>query len=414
METLILYLLKVNIAFVVLYLLYKLLFGKDTFLRLKRYVLLLICIVSVLYPFIEFELAYDQNNATITALSSLYDGLLPEVTISTEETDAPIFNWYHALGILYIIGIVLLSTRSLLEIRKITRKIFQSNKTVINGIKVCTFKERTEPYSFFNWICVSPDLYSCEELYEILHHEQTHAKERHSLDVLFIQLIIIFNWFNPFVWLLRNEMRINHEYLADRQVINSGYNKKSYQYHLIGLKQTSHLPVALYNSFSILPLKSRLKMLNRKATPAFMVYKYLLFIPFIAFLLIFSNCQNYMEQNKEEELIPVEKVEDTIFEIVEKMPEYPGGQTALMRYLNSSIKYPLAAQEKGIQGRVIVQFVVSKSGVITNPVVVRSVEESLDKEAIRVISGMPAWIPGEQRGKPVQVKYTVPITFRLQ
>ena len=96
------------------------------------------------------------------------------------------------------------------------------------------------------------------------------------------------------------------------------------------------------------------------------------------------------------------------------MPEFPGGQGALLQYLSKSIKYPVIAQENGIQGRVSCSFVVEKDGSVTDVQVLRGVDPSLDKEAIRVITAMPKWKPGKQRGKPVRVKYTVPVTFRLQ
>ena len=107
-------------------------------------------------------------------------------------------------------------------------------------------------------------------------------------------------------------------------------------------------------------------------------------------------------------------VEDEILVTAEKMPEFPGGNGALLQYLNKNIKYPVVPQEQGIQGRVIIQFVVDKDGTITDPVVVRSVDPYLDKEALRVIKAMPKWKPGIQGARSVRVKYTVPVTFRLQ
>lgn len=109
-----------------------------------------------------------------------------------------------------------------------------------------------------------------------------------------------------------------------------------------------------------------------------------------------------------------EIVEDVIFDVVEEMPSFREGQAALMQYLAKNMKYPLIPQEQGIQGKVIIQFVVDKDGSIADPVVVRSVDPYLDKEALRVVSGMPKWNPGKQRNKPVRVKFTVPVTFRLQ
>lgn len=110
-----------------------------------------------------------------------------------------------------------------------------------------------------------------------------------------------------------------------------------------------------------------------------------------------------------------EEEEEVVFVVVETMPEFPGGQQALFKYLSENVKYPVIAQENGIQGRVICQFVVNKDGAIVDVEVVRSGgDPSLDKEAIRVIKSMPKWNPGKQRGKAVRVKYTVPVNFRLQ
>ena len=110
-----------------------------------------------------------------------------------------------------------------------------------------------------------------------------------------------------------------------------------------------------------------------------------------------------------------EEEEEVIFMVVETMPEFPGGQQALFKYLSENVKYPVIAQENGIQGRVICQFVVNKDGAIVDVEVVRSGgDPSLDKEAVRVIKSMPKWNPGKQRGKAVRVKYTVPVNFRLQ
>ena len=106
-------------------------------------------------------------------------------------------------------------------------------------------------------------------------------------------------------------------------------------------------------------------------------------------------------------------VEQEIFEVVENMPEFPGGNAALMQYLAKNITYPTIAQENGTQGRVIIQFVVNQDGSIVDAKVARSVDPYLDKEALRVINAMPKWKPGMQRGKPVRVKFTVPVMFRL-
>ena len=111
---------------------------------------------------------------------------------------------------------------------------------------------------------------------------------------------------------------------------------------------------------------------------------------------------------------PVKEEETKVFDVVEQMPSFPGGPSALMQYLSSNIKYPVVAEENGVQGRVVCTFVVERDGSITDVRVVKSVDPSLDKEAVRVVKSMPNWIPGKQNGSAVRVKYTVPVTFRLQ
>ena len=111
---------------------------------------------------------------------------------------------------------------------------------------------------------------------------------------------------------------------------------------------------------------------------------------------------------------PPKEEETKVFDVVEQMPSFPGGNSALMQYLSSNIKYPVVAEENGVQGRVVCTFVVERDGSITDVRVIRSVDPSLDKEAVRVVKSMPKWIPGKQNGSAVRVKYTVPVTFRLQ
>lgn len=111
---------------------------------------------------------------------------------------------------------------------------------------------------------------------------------------------------------------------------------------------------------------------------------------------------------------PKPEVSNKVFDVVEEMPHFPGGAAALQAFLSSNTKYPVVAQENGVQGRVTVSFVVERDGSITDVRVVRSVDPSLDREASRVVRSMPRWSPGKQNGSAVRVKYTVPVVFRLQ
>jgi len=130
-----------------------------------------------------------------------------------------------------------------------------------------------------------------------------------------------------------------------------------------------------------------------------------------------GNDEEAGEVLKAKEVIADEKPkeeETKVFDVVEQMPEFPGGQAALLKWIGDNIKYPAIAEENGIQGRVVCTFVVERDGSVTDVQVARSIDPSLDKEAIRVLKSMPKWIPGKQNGSAVRVKYTVPVTFRLQ
>ena len=121
--------------------------------------------------------------------------------------------------------------------------------------------------------------------------------------------------------------------------------------------------------------------------------------------------KNTLTDNK---LLQIPADSDKVYDVVENMPQFPGGPSAMMKFLSDNIKYPVAAEEKRQQGRVIVTFIVECDGLVTNPKVAKSAEEHLDNEALRLVRAMPKWTPGTQGGHPVRVKYTVPVTFRLK
>jgi TonB family protein len=156
-------------------------------------------------------------------------------------------------------------------------------------------------------------------------------------------------------------------------------------------------------------------MMNKKRTHTAGRIKYALFVPLAAALLIASNI-SCISSEKQEEISEKQEsrtAEGEVFQVVEEMPEFPGGMAECMKWLAQNIKYPAEAQEKGVQGRVIVQMVVEKDGTITHAKVVRGVDPLLDTEALRVVNSSPKWKPGKQNGEAVRVKYTLPIMFRL-
>lgn len=420
------YFLKINIAIALFYAFYRLFFYKDTFFTWRRTALLCFFGVSALVPLLDIQ-TWITDQKPMVAVADLYNVMLTELTVTPqpEETD-----WHQVMAdgfaLLYWLVVALLLARFLVQLASILRLVRQCPTQLVDGITIHRLPQRESPFSFFRWIFVCPDAHSGEELHEILTHESAHARQWHSVDVLVGELACIACWFNPFVWLMRREIRTNLEYLADERVLATGHDAKIYQYHLLGL---SHHKAAatIYNSFNVLPLKKRIIMMNKKRTRNIGRTKYVMFLPLAALLMVVSNIETVARsvQHINKDVPTTESIKpeapsvapkDTadIFEVVEQMPVFPnGGFAGLMRYLGENIRYPEAAKNAGKQGRVTVQFVVEKDGSISNAKVIRNVDPALDQEAVRVISEMPKWQPGMQRGEAVRVKFTVPVMFRL-
>lgn len=530
------YFLKVNVAIVLFYAFYRLFFYKDTFFGWRRTALLCFFAVSAAVPLLNIQ-TWITEQEPMVAMADLYASVvLPELTVGTEVAPT---DWKSILSeyanIAYWGIVALLMIRLIMQLAGIIRLTCRCRKIQIGNTSIHLLPKADGPFSFFHWIFIHPSSHTEEEFNEILTHEQTHARQWHSIDVIISELVCIFCWCNPFAWLMKREIRTNLEYMADARVLENGYDSKTYQYHLLGLSHQK-AAVTIYNSFNVLPLKKRIKMMNKKRTKEIGRTKYLMFLPLAALLMIVSNIETvarttkkiavevieavdpqteqpapevqdpqvapqpeqdtktvtykgkvvdkdgkpiqgvkilsvpnstptevttqadgsfefkaspkakllflYQDGNKKkgisftDERLPKENKtnwtivynekwnevmqsdpgtpDNPIFEVVEHMPEFTGGgMPALMEYLSKNIKYPEAAMKKGIQGRGIVQFVVEKDGSITNVKILHGVDPELDKEAVRVVSAMPKWKPGTQRGEAVRVRFTVPVMFRL-
>lgn len=433
MTPILVYFLKVNLALAILYISYRLLFQHDTFFRLRRGALLSIYLIAFLYQLPDISdwlSARESISDVIVYYSSVFTTAIPvqpdPVPSATnwKETGATV------LQMIYLSGVLILLFRCLAELASVCRIHFRNKKTIINGMQVCILPEKEEAYSFFKWIFMSVNPNNKQITDEILLHEATHVRQLHSLDILLGEIVTIFCWMNPFAWLLKKEIGINHEYIADQQVMYAGYNKKEYQYHLIGMKHPDKAVAKLYNNFSVLPLKKRITMLNKKRTNSVRKVKYLALIPMAVCLLLINNidamARIVSEQVSTTVLEPVVIPEviksletlppddDKVYTVVEKMPEFPGGTGALLEFLKKNKDYPVIAIENGIEGRVSVSFIVEKDGSISNIEVIKSVDPSLDKAAVKVTQSMPKWKPAEEKGKVVRVKYTLPVTFKLK
>ena len=482
------YLLKVNVAFVLFYAFYRLFFYKDTFFKLRRAILLAFFGLALFYPLLNIQ-DWVRQQEPIADVIYMYSAMLPEATAKADA--AASVDWYGwllgSLGFIYWGIVAFLCGRFLVQLSSILWLAHTSERVVIHKTPVYALRKAAGPFSFFRMVFLHPESHSDKETDEILTHECTHVSQWHSIDVILSEMMCMACWFNPFVWLLKREVRHNLEYLADNTVIQSGYDSKSYQYHLLGLAHHQSV-TTLYNSFNVLHLKNRIMMMNKKRSPGIVRTKYLIFIPLVGILMLLSNIEavarltvrlaneatvsNAMvdetgqpligasvvvkggkertitdkkgafslevpanailrcsyQGRESQEVLAADMTNNThlslssksremneqVFTVVEKMPSFPGGDAELLKYIATNIKYPKESQDNGEQGRVICSFIVGRDGSVNNPEVLRGVTPLLNEEAVRVINTMPRWNPGMQRGKAVAVKYTVPITFRLK
>ena len=423
------YLLQVNLGIILFYALYKLICTRDTLFNSRRLILLLSLILPFIIPLIDIREWMETRESLVMLTNFDYSTTIPEIVVGTAGTEPgnQVFVISEWIKNIYIAGILALSVRLIVQAISLYMIILRTPEKTVNGIRIKCMKDKSGPFSFFNWIFLNPDNVKEEEMSEILTHEMAHVRQRHSIDVIISELVNICCWINPFAWLMKREVRLNLEFLADRKVMDAGFATKSYQYHLLGLTY-SH-KYGLSNNFNFSHLKQRIIMMNKKKTNGAGHIKYALFaIPAFALLLAGNiSCSSEATKtddvkenaatekaNEAEVIVQEPATKDEAFAVVEQMPEFPGGMKELMTYLKDNIKYPKAAQDKKVQGRVIVQFVVEKDGTPTEFKVVRSVDPDLDAEALRVLGGMPKWKPGMQKGQVVRVKYTVPVAFRLQ
>lgn len=424
-----LYLLQVNVGLILFYALYKLVCTRDTFFRSRRFILIVSLVLPFILPFIDVREWLESRDRMIMLTHFDYSAVLPEIVVGSEaaETGNRVFVLSEWIGYLYLAGVLVLLVRLAVQAFSLSRLILRMPEKEINGVRVKCLNDPSGPFSFFGWIFMNPAAVKEDEISEILTHEMAHVKQHHSVDVFLAEMVSICCWMNPFAWLLKREVRLNLEFLADRKVMEAGFATKSYQYHLLGLAYNHKY--GLSNNFNFSHLKQRIIMMNKKKSNAAGHIKYALFVLPAFALLVAGNIScsqdaSQTEDAKEEVVAPVSPeakeapadstAKEEVFMVAEQMPEFPGGMKELLKFLQDNLKYPENAMKNNVQGRVIVQFVVEKDGTPTEFKVLRSVDPDLDAEALRVMKAMPKWKPGMQKGQVVRVKFTVPVSFKLQ
>ena len=537
--------LKVATLIAVFYMFYRLLLSHDTLHRMNRVVLLTTAVASFVLPLCVITMHHTVVvEAQAPLLSPVGDVTASVANVTTEASLGTI--WETLFTAVFFVGVAVTLGYLLWSVGQVVRLIRHSEQhPQADGAIICVTNKEVSPFSWMRYIVLNRKDYECPDP-AVMAHERGHIRQHHSLDVLLVDTLTILQWFNPAMWMLRQDLRAIHEYEADAVVLSQGINMRQYQYLLIQ-KAVGACGYSVANGITHSTLKNRITMmLNNKKTNRKSMFKLLALLPIVGIALALNaeTVNDYIYQQplkkvvkkgrkdgqikmgvktievktdegtltgenvvmgvgetdtisariicldkddsqeaplfiidgkkstkeqllaldsktidhidvlkdkaavelygeegkngvvivttkgkkalthgnakvdstKEAEVVVAEAVDpayEKVFDVVEQMPEFVGGQAELMKFLAENVHYPEAAYKVGKQGRVIVTFIVEADGSVSNAKIVKKVSDELDAEALRVIGTMPKWKPGMQNGKAVRVKYTIPITFRL-
>ena len=423
MNSLFLYLFETGLSLTLLYSIYWLFLKKDTFFNRNRVFLAASILFSMIIPLINIRLA--PGTGSIAQFIQL-DEVLITPEISRSFTSILLTKSVSLLLVVYLLGVSFFSGILIFRLYQIWNWIQKGESSTTGEIKIIRVAQNISPFSFFNWIFL-PEKHSAEfENDEIINHEKVHIQQVHTLDLLVSELLIVFQWFNPIVWLYRFSFKEIHEYTADSLVLKKGIPIDSYQNLIMNqIFGIQFFPVG--NNFNKSLIKKRIIMMTKSKSSKTANIKLLFMLPAILLLVLNFSCSTNDDKLElsGQEISPQAEIEknisdaeisdEPIFFIVEEMPDFrEAGPDGFRKYIGENLKYPEEAAKNEISGRVFIQFVVEADGSVNNVKIVRGVDPLLDAEAMRVVKSSPIWTPGKQRGQNVRVSFTFPINFVLQ
>ncbi len=464
------FIIESGVSISLLALIYVFFLRRETFFKLNRIFLLGSVLFSVILPFLRFQVFAPRSVMLAEITVTPYMNMIEAVTIYNQDFSNSVEQAVLSVSLLvfaYFGGVIFFLGRFVFRAIQISLIIHKNEVQKLDAFKLIVLEKDISPYSFLDYIFVGRSLQNKDGYDRMILHELEHIKQGHSFDVIILELLTAFQWFNPFMWMLRRVIRENHEFLADQAVLVSGVNRGYYKNLLLNQFVGGQLVIA--NNFNYSLIKNRIKMMSKIKSSKLAITKITFGVLVAATLIIAFACEQKesvemepvveeqaitfsVEDNQlritgtSEELVKIKSflsdnrnldivtdsngvlllekkkfeypktLEDgsEIFFVVEEMPEFPGGDLELRKYIGKNVDYPEIAQKNGIQGKVYVTFVVTKNGTIANCKIARGVDPSLNKEALRVVNSLPQWKPGKQRGQAVNVSYTVPINFVLQ
>ncbi len=429
------YLIVSAISLALMVTVYRITLSRTTFHGFNRFVLLATLAFAAVVPVIHFQSISSRASVPINYM-------LNEIMVyadgtsgvdNVQATESGSISILSVITVVYLAGVIFCLLRIAIGILSSEIICHSRSRMLADGSRLVITERNYAPFSWRNCIVISRKDYESNGAM-IIAHEQAHVHHHHSFDLILAQLFCAFQWFNPAAWMLRRSLMEVHEFEADAQVLEDGFDGRHYQICLVRAALQGSFATTT-NNFSNCSTKKRIVMMNRHSTNPWARLKVLLMLPAVALsVIVASSCKQdtnseinlktqdvspssvFVDIQECEECETEEADTSQVFMVIEQQPEFPGGEEAMFEYLRSNLQYPEKCKENKIQGRVLVAFVINKDGKIVEPEVVKSAGPEgveLDVEALRVVSEMPAWTPGKQMGKAVRVRYTIPVVFKL-
>jgi TonB family protein len=393
------YIILANLCIAVLLGFYLIFLKKETFFQLNRVYLLGSLLVSFVIPNMQINWAEQLN---ITQQIKYTIQAEPVTIFANSPVVENHFTFGQVITFLYLTGLIILSVNLLVKLLSV-RRMLQSTDNPLS-------------YSFFK------NIYLSEQAVDplICEHENIHASQWHSADIILMEIVLIFNWFNPAVYFFRKELKNVHEFIADEGALRTASNKREYAMLLVS--QTFDVPINnLVNTFfNQNLLKQRIMMIQKNKSRKRAVLKYLLSAPVFVLMLILSSAtvdyssKPNSKMDISEISAPPQTGKGPVFTSVEQEPSFPGGEHKFADYLSRNIKYPAEMKKKKVEGKVFITFIVEKDGSLSDIKVLHEPGYGSGQEALRVLSMSPKWEPGIQNHHKVRVQYVIPISFTLK
>jgi len=403
----ILYLLKSGILLLIFYAVYKLWLENEKMFRFNRIYLLGSLVFSFVIPLQLISITSGFSNKI--GFIQLEELVIQKNNENVEMISINDFV-FVLIGLVYAFIVLMLTIRLVLNLYSFYKRIKNNQVEFIQGEKIVLIEQPILPHSFWKSIFINKNEFEKGKIpSELIAHEKAHLDQKHTLDILFIEVLQIVFWFNPLLLFYKKAIKLNHEFLADEAVNKQFGSVKSYQNLLLDFASHKNT-VALASNINYLITKKRLLMMTKKESPIKIVLKvFSVGVVYALLLFVFSTKATAQKAlNKAD----VKEKDLYVLADVEKLPEFPGGLTKFYKFIGENFKMSAEANKIKIKGKAYMQFIIEKDGSLSDIKTIKDPGYGLGDEAIRVLKLSPKWTAATQEGKAVRVMYSLPITFQ--